>query len=148
LLSKIDQLHSLGVAGVEVFAPGAVLDEVRAHPSPDLNLERALRAGQIHEVVTPAIPQIIQAWDLGAGESSVLAVAHADRQAEAVLDDGGARRCAQALGITVRGSLGIVLLAKRLGVVPAARPLIDHLRLVGLCLTDEVANQALALVGE
>lgn len=148
LLSKIDRLDLLGVGGVGVFTPRTVLEEVRAYPSPDPNLERALRAGQIHEILPPAIPQIIQAWDLGAGESSVLAVAHADREAEAVLDDGEARRCAQALGVTVRGSLGIVLLAKKVGEVPAARPLIDQLRIVGLYLKDEVANQALALVGE
>jgi predicted nucleic acid-binding protein len=92
LLSKIDRLDLLGVGGVGVFTPRAVLDEVRAYPSPDSNLERALRTGQIHEIVTPVIPQIIQAWDLGAGESSVLAVAHADREAEAVLDDGEVRR--------------------------------------------------------
>jgi predicted nucleic acid-binding protein len=148
LLSKVDRLDLLGVGGVDVFAPRAVLDEVRAHPAPDSNLERALRAGQICEIATPEIPRIIQAWDLGAGESSVLAVAYADRGAEAVLDDGDARRCAQALGVTVRGSLGIVLLAKRVGEIPAARPLIDQLRRVGLYLTDDLANQALALVGE
>ena len=65
-----------------------------------------------------------------------------------ILDDRDAKRRAQTLGISMRGTLGLVLLAKQLGEVPAARPLVDQLKHNGLYLTDQVINQALVLVGE
>jgi predicted nucleic acid-binding protein len=52
------------------------------------------------------------------------------------------------LGIPVRGTLGIVITAKQRGVIPAARPVLEQLRLCGMYLSDRVINQALALVGE
>jgi predicted nucleic acid-binding protein len=58
------------------------------------------------------------------------------------------RRCAAQLGIKVVGTVGMVLAAKRRGLVPAARPLIDELIASGLYLSEEIADRALALVGE
>ncbi len=67
---------------------------------------------------------------------------------EVIVDDLAARRCAAALGIPVRGTLGLVLTAKQQGILPAARPVLEQLRLSGMYLSDRVMNQALALVGE
>ena len=74
----------------------------------------------------PAVPPIIQAWDLGAGESSVLAWAFANPGTLAILDDLAARRCAATLRIPVRGTLGLVLLAKQRGRIAAARPVLER----------------------
>jgi hypothetical protein len=65
-----------------------------------------------------------------------------------IRDDRHASRSARALGIGIRGTLGLVILAKQIASIPVARPVVEHLRRVGLFLTDDVANQALALVGE
>lgn len=67
---------------------------------------------------------------------------------EVILDDLAARRCAAALGIPVRGTLGIVITAKQRAVISAARPVLEQLQLCGMYLSDRVINQALALVGE
>lgn len=66
----------------------------------------------------------------------------------AVLDDLAARRCASVLAIPVHGTLGLALLAKKRGIAPAARPLVERLRQSGMYLSDKVVDQALALVGE
>ncbi len=97
---------------------------------------------------TPPIPNVIQNWDLGQGESAVLTWGYANPGTEVILDDLAARRCAITLGIPVRGTLGIVITAKQRGVIPAARPVLEQLRLCGMYLSDRVINQALALVGE
>jgi len=99
-------------------------------------------------VPAPPTPARVLVWKLGAGESSVLAVAMTDPDCEAILDDRDARRCAQALKIGVRGTLGLVILAKQVGSIPSARPVVEQLRKSGLFLTDDLTNQALALVGE
>jgi predicted nucleic acid-binding protein len=78
----------------------------------------------------------------------VLAWAVAHPATEAILDDLAGRRCAQKLGIPVRGTLGLVLAAKQQGQIVAARPIIEKLRQTGMYLSDRVINEALKLVGE
>jgi predicted nucleic acid-binding protein len=68
--------------------------------------------------------------------------------AEVLLDDQAARRCAKALGVPHRGCLGLVIVVRQQGMIPAARPVLESLRQVGLRLTDRIINQALTLVGE
>lgn len=51
--------------------------------------------------------------DLGAGERDVLALARESRDAIAILDDGAARRVAAVLEVRHRGTLGMLLEAKR-----------------------------------
>jgi len=94
------------------------------------------------------VPAVVAAWDLGLGETQVLAHCLGQASAVAVLDDASARQCGRSLGIPVVGSLGIVLAAKRMGWVTAARPIIDRLLGDGLYLSPSLVAQALAEVGE
>jgi predicted nucleic acid-binding protein len=148
LLAKVGRLDLLRAGVPEVVVPDAVVREVRAHGPADPVFQEVGRATWLTIEPTPPTPASVLAWGLGAGESSVLAVALADEDCEVVLDDRDARRCAQALGIGCRGTLGIVLLARKLGLLPSARPVVEDLRRVGLYLTNDLADQALALVGE
>ena len=102
----------------------------------------------IEEVQTIVIAERIAAWDLGPGESAVLSWAMEHPGTVAVIDDHAARKCAEVMGVTVKGTLGLALLAKRRGRVPAARPVVDDLRRAGLYLSDEIVAKALTLVGE
>ena len=78
----------------------------------------------------------------------MLALAHGDPESEVVLDDLAARRCAGRLLIPCLGTLGIVLMAKRLAVIPEARTNMSRLRQVGLYLDDDLADEVLRRVGE
>ena len=84
---------------------------------------------------------------LGDGESAVLAWAYILPGTEAIVDDLACQRCAAALAIPVRGTLGLVLTAKRRGRITDARKVLERLRQAGMYLSDRVMNQALALVG-
>jgi len=68
--------------------------------------------------------------------------------AEAIIDDLSARRCAHTFGIPVRGTLGLVLIAKQRGEIPAARPVLEDLRSAGMYLSERVLNRALRRGGE
>ncbi len=46
------------------------------------------------------------------------------------------------------GTLGVVLRAKRRGVIEMARPVIEHLRRVGLYASDSLIERALTHLGE
>jgi predicted nucleic acid-binding protein len=82
------------------------------------------------------------------GESAVLSWALAHRPARAIIDDLSGRRCAEAHGIPLRGTLGIVLLAKVRRQIPSARAMLAELRKAGMYLSDRVVDAALAEIGE
>ena len=75
--------------------------------------------------------------DLGPGESSVLAYVMAHRPMIAIIDDLSARHCAEVFRIPVSGTLGLVLTAKKRGVIPFARPALEHLRQSGMYFQTE-----------
>lgn len=99
----------------------------------------------LDDIVAPAV---VMAWDLGLGETQVLGHCLGQAGAVAVLDDAAARQCARSLGIPVVGSLGVVLAAKRMGWIAAARPVIERLIGDGLYLRPSRVAEALAEVGE
>jgi predicted nucleic acid-binding protein len=51
-------------------------------------------------------------------------------------------------GIAVIGTLGIVLSAKRQGMIAAVRPVLDTIRRLDMYLSDQVLTEALRLIGE
>ena len=80
----------------------------------------------------------IQAWNLGSGEAAVLSYALLNPTTRAVIDDMDARRCAQTLGIALFGTGGILLLAKRRGLLKSVNDGLVKLRNAGLWLSDDI----------
>ena len=85
--------------------------------------------------------------DLGAGEREVLALARESPDAIAILDDGAARRVAAVLGIRHRGTLGVLLDAKRAGLVVQFSPFGSTSGL-GFRLDARTRQDVLELAGE
>lgn len=70
------------------------------------------------------------------------------REAVAVLDDALARRVAEALGLRFTGTLGLLLDAKQLGLVPAVTPFLDRLQALGFRLAPQTRSAVLKMAGE
>lgn len=136
------------VAGDTVQVPWTVASEIRRRGKGDPTVQAMEQAEWLSMVEDPPVPSLIQSWDLRPGESAVLALAYAHPSTEAIIDDLAARRCAAALGIPVRGTLALVLLAKQRGLVTAARPVLNRMVQAGMYLSDRLLNEALALVGQ
>ena len=132
----------------EIIVPQGVATEIQAYGETDVTAIALASTSWLVITETPAVPTVIQSWDLGPGESAVLTWGYVNRGTEVFVDDLAARRCAGALGIPVRGTLGLVLTAKQQGEITAARPVLEQLRLCGMYLSDRVMNQALARIGE
>lgn len=66
----------------------------------------------------------------------------------AVLDDLAGRRCGQALGLPVTGTLGVLLLAKEEGHLPKVKPVVDALLDAGLQVSDALLDEVLRRAGE
>lgn len=147
-LSRAKLLDLLQLISSEIIVPEMVAMEIGRRGPSDVTALAISSTAWLVVAQTPPVPAHIQAWGLGQGESSVLAWAHAHPGTEAIMDDLAARRCAAAFNIPVRGTLGLVLIAKQRGHIPAARPVFIHLRNGGMYLSNRVMNQALALIGE
>ena len=82
-----DLLTFLQLAGPEIVVPSPVADEIRQEGLQDA-AARALETTPWLKVVdVPPVPAVVQAWDLGAGEASVLTWAHAHPGTLAIVDD-------------------------------------------------------------
>lgn len=148
LLANVDRLLFLDMLSVKMVVPAAVAREIRAGPQKDAAQRWLEESGQRRICRLEHIDPVVAAWDLGAGESEVLTWARQNPGYEAILDDRAARDCATTLGLSVRGTLGVVLLAKRDGLIPYVRPVFQQLLDAGLRITPDVLDMALKLAGE
>lgn len=148
LLGKTDHLDLLAGLANAVLVPQAVADEIGAKPDGTYLLERLAEDARYAIVAdVPVAPEIL-AWDLGPGETQVIANAWRLDADRAVLDDLEARRCATAMGVKLIGTLGLVARAKRAGQIARAAPVIKRLRETGLYVSDDLVEQLLREVGE
>ncbi len=137
---QIGQLSLLQAIFTEVIVPPAVAREIQPSvPSVPWIVERPL---------AQAIAPLVLRASLGAGESEALSLAmelHADRL---LVDERAARRAAGALGLGVIGTLGVLLAAKRKGLITEVRPLVDALLRQGFWVSPRLIRQALSAAGE
>jgi predicted nucleic acid-binding protein len=85
---------------------------------------------------------------LGIGEQAVIAYARSNPNCKVGLDDRQARLLAEQMGLSVIGTIGVLLKAKRANLIPAVRPLLDAVRLEGFYLSNDLYQEALRLAGE
>lgn len=86
---------------------------------------------------------------LDQGEAEAIELAKELRADLLLIDERKGRRLAAEEGVPVIGLLGVVLLAKRRGLIPSARALMEALRTeAGAYLSDELLDMALRSVGE
>jgi len=148
LLGKIDQLELLEILCDTLVIPGAVADEILAGPHEDAAQRWVTGSGASFIQKQSAIDAVVIGWDLGAGETAVLSWARRYLEYEAILDDRAARDCAATLKIPVRGTLGVILLAKKHRLIPQAKPLFDALNNAGLRISPTILDTALRLAEE
>jgi predicted nucleic acid-binding protein len=128
-----------------VLVPQAVFDEVTATQHSDRAAVALAESDWIERVAPIDLPPTITEWDLGSGESAVIAVALLISGSRPVIDDLAGRRCALAVGLDVMGTLGVVIAAYRRGEIENARQVLLDLRASGMWLSDKVIERALRL---
>lgn len=147
-LDQVGGLDWLTQLATVVIVPAAVLTEIAVGVDLSPGLTPQTLEARFQILPDLRLPEEIAGWDLGAGESQVLAAARQEPGREAVLDDRQARRCARSLGILATGTLGIILRAKKTGLIPMARPFLESLLQSKMYLTRELIQMTLAGVDE
>ena len=84
----------------------------------------------------------------GAGEASCIALAQQTANALLIIDDRRARRVAEGIGIRCVGSAGVLLLAKREGVIENIKVPLDAINKTDFRLSEKLYRRLLELAGE
>lgn len=147
-LSKAGVIHFLQQAAPDIVVPQVVALEVGRRGRNDITARTLANNPWVATVEVPVIPPLIQSWDLGPGESAVLAYARTHPGVVAIIDDGAGRRCAETLGVPLLGTLGLIMIAKKRGLIPTARPVIALLKQQGMFLSESIIDRAMDLIGE
>ena len=133
-LHQIAQLEILPVLCPTVLVPGPVVSEIEVGRSSGVDLPDLTRLPWITVMSPAAMPVLGLVTDLGLGEAAVLALALERPGAIALLDDRPARKLASVRGIPVVGTLGILIQAKKRGIIPEVKPLVEKLQRLGFRL--------------
>ena len=144
-LGRLDLLPLLGALFAEVQVPGIVVEECLARPDkPDAQrIGQALASGLLLRCPAPSM----QRPGLQPGESAAIGRA-LEIGAALLMDERAGRARALALGLEVTGTIGMLVRARRLGLVGPLTPLLSALRASGQRLSEALVRQALADVGE
>ena len=145
LIGELDLLHSMYG---QVVVPPAVEAEVLAGGRDGIGRTELREASwlRVTSLQDPRRADLLA--DLDRGEAEVLALAQELNADLVIIDERLARLHAKRLGLTLTGTLGVLLRAKHLGHVKAVAPLINRLRQGGIHLSDLVVTEVLALADE
>lgn len=145
LIGRLDLLHALYD---RVMIPSAVEAEILSGGgnrigSAELKASTWLRVASLQD---PRRAELIA--DLDRGEAEVIALAQELGADLVIIDERLARLHAKRLGLTLTGTLGVLLKAKQVGYIDAVEPLIDRLRQGGIRLSNALVTEVLALADE
>jgi len=152
--SPLQYLHQLGLLHIlphlanPVVVPPAVVDELREGLTRGVNLPDTSRLEWITIRKPASAAALPLVTDLGPGETEVLALALEAPGSVVVLDDAVARSVAQTLGVEMTGTLGLLLDAKRAGLVQAVAPILDELDSLRFRLSARTRTAVLELAEE
>jgi uncharacterized protein len=122
-LSIVGQLGLLEKLYRRVLVPDTVLQEVVGAGAGRIGAAEVAAATWLERVAAAPSPEPLLSMELGPGEAAVIATAHELQARLVLIDERRARRIAEhAYRLRVKGSAGILISAKRAGLLARVRP--------------------------
>lgn len=147
-LSMVGQLDLLKKLYRRIIIPEAVFREVVSAGSGRIGASEIADADWL-ELSDLAVPEPLLALELGPGEAAVLATGYQMRAQLVLIDERRARRIAeQAYGLRVKGSAGVLVSAKRTGLIQSVLPYLNLMVEQGYYLSRGILERAAAEAGE
>ena len=148
-LERISQVQLIPALFEPVLVPQPVIWELDSGRSirPDTIDPRSFDWLKVVDITQAELSQL-PPNRLGLGERGVIACAHARPECVAGLDDRQARLLAEQLGLPVVGTIGILLKAKKVGLIQSVQELLDALRVHGFRISDDIYRQGVKLSNE
>jgi len=130
-LEKIDLLQIICKIYKEIILPEAVVREFG-----NVNFE----CYSLKKVESRLINVLMQDLNLGKGESEVIALAY-ETNFKVLIDDLKARKVAENLGLSISGSIGVLLKAEKLGIIDSALKKTQELKEMGFYVSNELLSE-------
>lgn len=144
-IGKLDLLRELYG---EILIPAAVYREVTAVEDSACTQITAQKSWiHVEEIQNEAEKKMYRA-KLHAGEVEVMILAQEQRADLVIIDDNAAKKTAKYLGLTVTGSLGVLLKAKQSGLIEQVHPLLSRMKRNGFYLDAKLEEMVLRYAGE
>lgn len=147
-LSLVRRLDFLRDLYQEVLIPPAVRQEALRGGAREIGVSDLQRADWIRTAPLQDPRRADLLSDLDRGEAEVLALAQESNADLVVIDERLGRRHARRLGINLTGTLGVLLRAKKQGLVSEIRPLVERIHRGGIYLSQRLIEEALRLAEE
>ncbi len=147
-LVKINRLGLLRRLAKEIWIPREVWTELidNGGDRPEVAELAAFLSGAVQDIDPVQARRFSRQVD--PGESAAVALATANPGCLLLIDDAAGRRLAESLGVRCVGVGGLLLRAKRAGLVPSLTIEMSALRAHGYYLGDKVTNELLKAAGE
>ena len=147
-LAKIGRLGLLRELTGELWIPRAVWLEVTAGASGRAEAGDlvSLLAGAVRDIDPVLAEKFIRQVDLG--EAAAVALAIASPGCLLLIEDAEGRRVAESEGIRCIGAAGLLLRAKRAGLIASLSDDLNALRMHGYFLGERLVRQLLVAAGE
>jgi predicted nucleic acid-binding protein len=144
-LAGAGQLELLRRLYVEVVVPRIVFEEVTIAGAGLTGAAEVAAASWLQVVDHDADPALSARLDPGEAAAIPLAL---ELGAVLLVDDGEARMVATEFGLSVIGSLGVLLAAKRAGYLGELGPVLDRMVTLGMFVGPALRARILVLAGE
>lgn len=149
-LARVGRLDLLHAVYGEILVPEAVFNEISVSGAGEPGAHEVAAASWVKR--RPALnSSLISALglELDAGEAEAIALAIECGAELILLDERMGRHAAKRMGLTVVGTLGILIAAKDRSLLVSVRPLLDALRAdAGFWIADTLYNAVLAAANE
>jgi len=148
-LATIGRLDLLKSLFERIAIPQAVYEEVVIQGQGEPGSKEVAEAEWIHTVpVQDRLAVNLLQESLDTGESEAIVLGQELNARYILLDDALARRKADLIGLSVVGTLGVLLMARKAGLVPAVKPILDDLMQTDFRMSERVREVVLAKSGE
>ena len=138
-LSRVDRLRLLRDVFGEVTVPDAVWNELTGHGEPRAGAKEVASATWIvHRSVARTDLVDALTLTLGRGEAEAIVLAQECHADVLLMDEKLGRAAAERLGLRVTGLIGVLIEARRHGLVTDAAALAESIRNQGVWLSDSL----------
>jgi predicted nucleic acid-binding protein len=148
LIAAVGRLDFLRELYEKALLPREVLRELNVGEREGGEVEALIRKAGLVVWECDAQPADILLNSLDLGEAAVIQLALAEHIPLVGIDELAGRRLARLCGLEVTGSLGILLKARKLGLVPPLRDCLANMSAAGIWLSPALKTEALRLAEE
>lgn len=148
-LAKVGYVMLLPKLFGTVMIPEGVFNELQAGNHPVSNLVQDFSWLTVVAVKDRRVVDELQKVDgLDLGESEAIALAEEMGATQVLIDERAARRVAKQRHLPLIGTMGILLLAKRRGLLTEVKGILDQMKSQGTRISDRLYGQVLTLAQE